>query len=66
MATLDISGVKFLDVPEIVHSMGVKTSTVLRWIRKGKLKAHKVGRKYYVSGAELKRYIERSPVAGSG
>jgi excisionase family DNA binding protein len=66
MAALDVGGVKYFDVPEIVGSMGVRTSTVRRWIRQGRLKGHKVGRKYYVSSVELKRYIERCPVAGAG
>jgi len=52
---------KLLDILEIVESMGIKKSTVWLWIRKGRLKGHKVGRKYYVSSEDLKRYIESGP-----
>jgi len=41
--------------------MGIKKSTVWLWIRKGRIKGHKVGRKYYVSSEDLKRYIESGP-----
>jgi len=43
------------------ESMGIKKSTVWLWIREGRLHAHKVGRKYYVSSEDLRRYIESGP-----
>ena len=52
---------KYFDVPELVESMGVSVYTMRNWIRKGKLKAHKVGRKYYISSEDLRRYIESGP-----
>jgi len=40
---------------------GVAKSSVLLWIRRGRLKGHKVGRKYYVSSKDLRLYIESGP-----
>ena len=61
MAAVESKGIKYFDVPELVTGMGVKTSTVRRWIKLGRLKAHKVGRKYYVQDADLKAFIESAP-----
>jgi len=41
--------------------MGIKKSTVWLWIRKGRLKGHNVGRKYYLSSEDMRHYIESGP-----
>lgn len=51
-------GVKYFDVTDISESMKVTAYSVRRWIREGRLRARKVGRKYYVSGEALRQYIE--------
>lgn len=62
MAAVEIKeGVKYFDIPELIKDMGVTKWAVRRWIKLGKLKAHRVGRKYYISAEDLRQFIEASP-----
>ncbi|ANF23409.1 IS607 family transposase [Thermococcus piezophilus] len=43
---------------EAAKKLGVSKMTVLRWIKSGKLKAHKIGKEYRVPESEIKRILE--------
>ena len=58
---VEIRDVKYYDVPELVAIMKVSKYTIQRWAREGRLRAHKIGRKYMVSSEDLRRYIESGP-----
>lgn len=61
MVEIKADGVRYYDIPELVKSIGVTKWTIRRWIKAGKLKAHKVGRKYFVSSEGLRDILEGSP-----
>ncbi len=61
MVEIKADGVRYYDIPELVKSIGVTKWTIRRWIKAGKLKAHKVGRKYFVSSEGLRDLLESSP-----
>ncbi|WP_148882988.1 IS607 family transposase [Thermococcus aciditolerans] len=43
---------------EFAKKLGVSKMTVLRWIKAGKLKAHRIGKEYRVPESEIKRILE--------
>lgn len=49
---------KLYSVQELCQRYGVKDFTVWDWIRKGKLKAFKVGKSFKVSESDLKAFEE--------
>lgn len=55
---VELDGIKYYDVQEITQKLNNDTQTVRRWIRTNKLKASKVGRKYYVKSEELERFMQ--------
>jgi len=44
---------------ETAKLLHVHRQTVMRWIKDGKLKASKIGRKYLVSVEEIEKQLER-------
>jgi len=43
---------------EVAKKLGVSKMTVLRWIKSGKLKAHRIGKEYRVPESEILRILE--------
>ncbi|QDA31639.1 IS607 family transposase [Thermococcus indicus] len=43
---------------EVAKKLGVSKMTVLRWIKAGKLKAHRIGKEYRVPESEITRILE--------
>ncbi|GAB6135881.1 hypothetical protein JCM16307_14300 [Thermococcus prieurii] len=43
---------------EVAKKLGVSKMTILRWIKSGKLKAHRIGKEYRVPESEIKRILE--------
>lgn len=43
---------------EVAKKLGVSKMTVLRWIKSGKLEAHRIGKEYRVPESEIKRILE--------
>ena len=43
---------------EVAKKLGVSKMTVLRWIKSGKLKAHRIGKEYRVPESEIKGILE--------
>lgn len=58
------SGIRLLTVAEVAGVMRVSRMTVYRLIRRGQLKAIRVGRNYRVREEDLKAYLESSAVSG--
>ena len=50
--------VKLYRTGEVAKKLGVSKMTVLRWIKTGKLKAHRIGKEYRVPESEIKRILE--------
>lgn len=57
---IEIEGSTYFDIAELVKMLGVHTKSIYSWIKKGKLKTHRLGRKHLVSSEALKRFIEKS------
>lgn len=55
---------RLLTVAEVASIMRVSRMTVYRLIRRGQLKAIRVGRNYRVTEEDLKAYLESSAVTG--
>jgi len=53
MATIQIEGMTYYDIDGIVEKIGVGKFTVRGYVRSGKLKAVKVGRRYWIEEKEL-------------
>lgn len=48
---------KVYTVPEVAELFGVKRDAVYGWIRRGKLRAVKVGGRYRIKGSDLKALV---------
>lgn len=60
----DEEGIRLLTVAEVASVMRVSRMTVYRLIRRGQLKAIRVGRNYRVREQDLREYLESSAVSG--
>jgi excisionase family DNA binding protein len=49
-----------LTVPEVAKRLGKNPETIRRWIREGKLRAHKVGTQHVVEEDDLRAVAEPS------
>jgi excisionase family DNA binding protein len=52
--------VELLKVMDIAKNVQVHPGTILRYIREKKLKTRKIGRSYFVSKENFKKYIDGS------
>jgi excisionase family DNA binding protein len=50
----------FLTVKQVAEKLRIPVSSVQRYIRKKKLAAHRVGRIYRISPADLEQYLQRN------
>jgi len=55
---LGARAVKLYRTGEVAKKLGVSKMTVLRWIKSGKLKAHRIGKEYRVPESEIKRILK--------
>jgi excisionase family DNA binding protein len=46
--------------PQFAKLVGVSKPTIMAWIKSGKLKAHRIGTRYYIPDSELARIVEES------
>jgi excisionase family DNA binding protein len=58
MAVLQIDDRTLYDIPEVSAKLGVGVYTVRGYIRKGMIKAVKVGRKYWIDEKDLAKLFE--------
>ena len=49
--------IELLRVEDLAKTVGVHMETIKRYIRAGKLKARKIGKRYYVSKESLKEFV---------
>jgi len=49
--------IELLKVEDIAAALDANIETIRRYIRQGKLKAQKIGRRYYVSKDNLKDFV---------
>lgn len=50
----------FYLVSELADSLRVSLMTVYRYIKSGKIKAHKIGKEFRISKAEFERFLNES------
>ena len=55
----------YYNLKDISDKMGIGVLTLRKYVRIGKLKAHKAGRKYLVTGQEVKRYLDSQLIDNS-
>ena len=53
MATLQIEDKVLYDIPALSEKIGIGVMAIRRYVRTGKLKAVKVGRKYWIDESDL-------------
>jgi len=53
MGELQLEGRMFYDIPALSERMGVGIQTIRMYVRTGKLKAVRIGRKYWIDEKEL-------------
>ena len=53
---------KLYDLDEVVELLGLNIQTIRIYIKEGKLKASKVGRKYIVTDEAIKEFLKANEV----
>lgn len=61
---IKIGELRLYDLEELSEKLQVNVRSLRRWIREGKIKAKKVGVKYYITEQSLKEYFEKSDNIG--
>lgn len=56
---IKFENIKLYDVQETAAVLRITPQTVRQFIRRGDLKAKKIGRPYYIEENTIKEYIER-------
>jgi excisionase family DNA binding protein len=51
---------KVYDIKELSEMLNISVRTLQRYVREGKLKVSKVGRKYIITEESLKEFLEAS------
>jgi len=46
--------------PEFAKAVGVTKPTIMNWIKRGKIRANKIGSRYYIPQSELTRIAQES------
>ena len=46
--------------PQFAKLVGVSKPTIMAWIKSGKLKAHRIGARYYIPDSERERIVQES------
>ena len=54
---LDIQGVRFYTVPETAEQLSCTDQTVRNYIKRGKLKAQRIGKPVYVSEISIREFL---------
>ena len=50
---------RWLSVEEIAKHLGVSKETIYRWVEKGKIPSHKVGRQWKFKASEVDRWVTK-------
>jgi excisionase family DNA binding protein len=59
MATV-IEGIKFYTIPETAEALQVTPQTIRSWIKKGRLKAQRIGRPILITDKNLSAFLKVS------
>lgn len=59
-----VYGFVLYDVPEIAKTLNISKLTVLSYIKRGKLKAQKIGRRWWASDENLKNFVNAKQEEG--
>ncbi len=59
--TESLSNLRLYTLTELEPIIGVSHLTLLRWVKDGKLKATKIGRKWRVSEENLRAFVNGEP-----
>ncbi len=51
---------EFLSVKDVAKRLNISAYTAAEWIRKGKIRAYKVGRLWRVTPTDLQKFVEES------
>lgn len=54
------NGTEFYRVEELAATLRVNIMTIYRYIKAGKLEAHKLGKEYRISKAEFERFMNKA------
>jgi excisionase family DNA binding protein len=57
MATV-IEGIKFYTIPETAEALQVTPQTIRAWIKKGRLKAQRIGRPILITDKNLREFLQ--------
>jgi len=57
---------KYKTTNETAEMLHVHRQTVMRWIKEGKIKAYKIGRKYLISVEEIEKQLNGGELNGEG
>jgi len=55
---INLESIKMYDLQELSEKIGISVVSLREWIRQGKLKAKKIGVKYYVSEDSLIEFLK--------
>lgn len=50
----------FYLVSELAESLRVSLMTIYRYLKSGKIKAHKIGKEYRISKSEFERFLNKT------
>lgn len=53
----EILGIKLYSIGEVGTLLGVTNQTIAKYIREGKLSARTIGKRYFVSEENLKKFV---------
>lgn len=56
---IQIGQLRLYDLEELSEKLQINIRSLRKWIREGKIKAKKVGVKYYVTEQSLNEYFEK-------
>ena len=51
---------EFYLVEELAERLRVSNMTIYRYIKAGKLKAHKIGKEFRITGLEFSKFLDKS------
>ncbi len=57
---IQIGQLRLYDLEELSEKLQINIRSLRKWIREGKIKAKKVGVKYYVTEQSLNEYFEKA------
>lgn len=55
---INLESIKMYDLQEVSEKIGISVVSLREWIKQGKLKAKKIGVKYYVSEDSLIEFLK--------